>query len=138
MIPVLILTATVHYNLSAVAKSAARIGIRQVTKAYSRTKRFFCTYIQHPAFMAGLLGASSDAPVPFVAGYANPDSLATNPEIGISPGGSKNKGTPMSDRVKQTRLYDLHTLTATELAALAGAMHPAFFAALLKAWRVAI
>lgn len=43
----------------------------------------------------------------------------------------------MTERVYQMPLCDIKKLTPSELAALAGAMHPAFFAALLKAWRVA-
>ena len=42
--------------------------------------------------MAGLLGASLDAPVSIKAGYANPDNPASNPEIGISLGGFKLYG----------------------------------------------
>ena len=42
--------------------------------------------------MAGLLGASPEAPVTFEAGYANPNNSASNSEIGISLGGSELKG----------------------------------------------
>ena len=42
--------------------------------------------------MAGLLGASLEAPVSFEAGYANPDNSATKSEIGISFGGSIFEG----------------------------------------------
>ena len=80
------------HNYTVTAKSVTRIGIRQYSKAYSRLQRFFCTAIQHPAFMAGLLGASPEAPVSFEAGYANPDNSATKSEIGISFGGSIFEG----------------------------------------------
>ena len=82
------------YAPTVTAKSVTRIGLRKTSKAYSRTQRFFCAHSQqHPRFMAGLLGASSDAPVSFEAGKTNPDNSATNPEIGLSLGGSKLGGT---------------------------------------------
>nr|WP_242667288.1 ash family protein [Parendozoicomonas haliclonae] len=75
------------------AKSVTRIGVRLNLKAYNRRERFFCAQYQHTCpTMAGLLGASSDAPVSFKAGYANPDNLATISEIGVSYGGSKLEG----------------------------------------------
>ena len=83
-------SAIVH---SVTAKSVARIGIRQTFKAYNRRKRFFCAQHTYP-FMAGLLGASKDAPVSLNAGYANPDNSATIPDIGMSHGGSKIQGAP--------------------------------------------
>ncbi len=81
------------YCYVASAKSEARIGIRQKTKAYSRLCGFFVPeFCIPPRFMAGLLGLPPGRPVPFVAGYANPDNSATRQDIGMSAGGSNNKG----------------------------------------------
>ena len=80
------------HNYPVTAKSVTRIGIRFIFKAYSRFPRFFCTAIQHPAFMAGLLGVPTGTPVSLKTGYANPNNSATNPEIGISLGGSRLQG----------------------------------------------
>ncbi len=43
-------------------------------------------------FMAGLLGASSDAPVYFEAGHANPDNSASSPDSRVSSDSSILKG----------------------------------------------
>ena len=80
------------HNYTVTAKSVTRIGLRQHFKAYSRCQRFLCTAIQHPAFMAGLLGASPEAPVSLKAGKTNPDNPATKSDIGLSLGGSKLQG----------------------------------------------
>lgn len=128
------------YHAPVAAKSVTRPSIRQIYKAHSRIKRFFCARIQSTCpFMVRLLGASSGAPVSLYAGHASPSNLTTNPESSISPGGSTIQGTsPMTDAVKNTPFTALGTLTATDLAALSTtSMHPSFFAALLKAWRLA-
>ena len=75
------------------AKSEARIGLRQIFKVHNRLKRFFCVIVPHTCrFMAGLLGASSDAPVSLKTGKTNPDNPATIPDIGLSLGGSILQG----------------------------------------------
>jgi len=90
------------YSLSAVAKSAAGIGVLNTTLATPDAPCvFFCVCaLMHPFFgrrfyicrtyrvMVAQAGASHEAPVSNVAGYANP-VWATTSEIGVSGGGCK-------------------------------------------------
>ena len=80
-----------NHNYLVTEQSVTRISLRQETKEHTRSQRFFCVAIQHPAFMAGLLGLPTGRPVSFVAGKANPDNLATNSSISLLTGGSKTK-----------------------------------------------
>ena len=88
------------YGYSAPAKSGARIGVLTTLKAtHDAPSVFFCAVsLTHPFFerwyiiqrlsraMVAQAGASSEAPVSFRAGYANP-VWATTSEIGVSGGG---------------------------------------------------
>lgn len=90
------------YSLCAVAKSAAGIGVLNTTLATPDAPCvFFCVCaLMHPFFgrrfcicrtyrvMVAQAGASHEAPVSNVAGYANP-VWATTSEIGVSGGGCK-------------------------------------------------
>lgn len=87
------------YSVSAVAKSAAGIGVLNTTLATPDAPCvFFCVCaLMHPFFgrrsciryavrvMVAQAGASNEAPVSNVAGYANP-VWATTSEIGVSGG----------------------------------------------------
>ncbi|MBM2799362.1 ash family protein [Klebsiella pneumoniae] len=88
------------YGYSAPAKSGARIGVLITLKAtHDAPSVFFCAVsLTHPFFerwyiiqrlsraMVAQAGASSEAPVSFRAGYANPVWAPTS-EIGVSGGG---------------------------------------------------
>lgn len=88
------------YGYSAPAKSGAGIGVLTTLKAtHDAPSVFFCAVsLTHPFFerwyiiqrlsraMVAQAGASSEAPVSFRAGYANP-VWATTSEIGVSGGG---------------------------------------------------
>ena len=88
------------YSLSAVAKSAAGIGVLNISMATPDAPCvFFCVFASvHPFIGRRLLnrctvlamvaraGASHEAPVSIEAGYANP-VRATTSEIGVSGGG---------------------------------------------------
>ena len=90
------------YSVFAVAKSAAGIGVPNTTLATPDAPCvFFCVCaLMHPFFgrrfcircavrvMVAQAGASHEAPVSNVAGYANP-VWATTSEIGVSGGSSK-------------------------------------------------
>ncbi|MBO9482273.1 ash family protein [Salinisphaera sp. G21_0] len=99
------------YASNVAAKSATRLDLRQTFKAYSRNQRFFCAYFQHTCpFMAGLLGASSDAPVSLNAGKVNPDNSATNPDVDLSAGGSTIQGAcPMAIACRLALLEGNHS-----------------------------
>ncbi|EGT4385361.1 host cell division inhibitor Icd-like protein [Cronobacter malonaticus] len=123
-----------RYSFSAVAKSAAGIGVPNTTLATPDAPCvFFCVCaLMHPSFaqwfvfrcacriMVAQAGASYEAPVSNVAGYANP-VWATTSEIGVS-GGS---GT-------------IQTLEAAIMATTLTLSHPQFvfvFAAVRRADR---
>lgn len=88
------------YGYNAPAKSGAGIGVLTTLKAtHDAPSVFFCAVsLTHPFFerwyiiqrlsraMVAQAGASSEAPVSFRAGYANP-VWATTSEIGVSGGG---------------------------------------------------
>lgn len=87
------------YGYRAPAKSGAGIGVPELhTATHDAPSVFFCVVNSvHPFFsdtgiiraareiMVGCVGASSEAPVPVCAGYANPVQLTTC-EIGVSGG----------------------------------------------------
>ena len=89
----LLLFAVSRYSFPAVAKSAAGIGVPFTTLATPDAPCvFFCVYASaHPFWilrvMVAQAGASHEAPVSNVAGYANP-VWATTSEIGVSSGSS--------------------------------------------------
>jgi len=76
-----------RYSLRAAAKSAAGIGVPDMTTAHNRANAvFLCAKRCHIRIMVGRAGASKDAPGSVVTGYANPARLTTL-EIGVSGGG---------------------------------------------------
>lgn len=91
------------YVFGVQAKSCAGIGVLVITKATYDAPRvfFYVVNLAHPFFVGaviiraahtesvGWVGASSEAPVSFVSGYANP-AQSTTSEIGVSCGGYKN------------------------------------------------
>lgn len=86
----LIATASQGYDLSAPAKSGAGIGVLEMSKAiYDAPASFLSSAFAHIKVMVGWAGASSEAPVPFDAGYANPVQ-STASEIGVSCGGNSS------------------------------------------------
>ena len=93
------------YGYSAPAKSGAGIGVPEMIKAtHDAPSVFFCAVNPTHAFfsdagiiiraaheiMVGWMGASTEAPVSLIAGYANPVQLTTS-EIGVSGGGNKSQ-----------------------------------------------
>ncbi|HCR5259476.1 TPA: host cell division inhibitor Icd-like protein [Escherichia coli] len=83
-------TASQGYDLSAPAKSGAGIGVLEMSKAiYDAPASFLSSAFAHIKVMVGWAGASSEAPVPFDAGYANPVQ-STASEIGVSCGGNSS------------------------------------------------
>ncbi|GCJ52165.1 hypothetical protein BvCmsL154A_03264 [Escherichia coli] len=86
----LIATASQGYDLYAPAKSGAGIGVLEMSKAiYDAPASFLSSAFAHIKVMVGWAGASSEAPVPFDAGYANPVQ-STASEIGVSCGGNSS------------------------------------------------
>lgn len=86
----LIATASQGYDLSAPAKSGAGIGVLEMSKAiYDAPASFLSSAFAHIKVMVGWAGASSEAPVPFDAGYANLVQ-STASEIGVSCGGNSS------------------------------------------------
>ncbi|ENA5420067.1 TPA: ash family protein [Escherichia coli] len=86
----LIATASQGYDLPAPAKSGAGIGVLEMSKAiYDAPASFLSSAFAHIKVMVGWAGASSEAPVPFDAGYANPVQ-STASEIGVSCGGNSS------------------------------------------------
>lgn len=84
----LIATASQGYDLSAPAKSGAGIGVLELIKAiYDAPASFLSSAFAHIKVMVGWAGASKDAPVSLITGYANPVQFTTS-EIGVSGGGS--------------------------------------------------
>ncbi|EOE5485458.1 ash family protein [Cronobacter sakazakii] len=120
------------YSTSAVAKSTAGIGVPNTTLATPDAPCvFFCVCaLMHPFFaqwlvipcacrvMVAQAGASHEAPVSNVAGYANP-VWATTSEIGVSGGSSK-----------------LLTLEIALMATVLNSPHPHFF--LISAARLSV
>jgi hypothetical protein len=102
--PGLLLLAVSRYSFPAAAKSAAGIGVPYTTLVTPDASRvFFCVYaLVHPFLvrrffhlwiyrvMVAQAGASYEAPVSNVAGYANP-VWATTSEIGVSGGSVKTQ-----------------------------------------------
>lgn len=86
----LIAIASQGYDLSAPAKSGVGIGVLEMSKAiYDAPASFLSSAFAHIKVMVGWAGASSEAPVPFDAGYANPVQ-STASEIGVSCGGNSS------------------------------------------------
>ncbi|HBE5744157.1 TPA: host cell division inhibitor Icd-like protein [Escherichia coli] len=86
----LIAIASQGYDLPVPAKSGAGIGVLEMSKAiYDAPASFLSSAFAHIKVMVGWAGASSEAPVPFDAGYANPVQ-STASEIGVSCGGNSS------------------------------------------------
>lgn len=102
--------ANMGYGHMAPAKSGAGIGVSVMIKAtHDAPSVFFCVLTSaHPFFsvaviirgahkvMVGWMGASSEAPVSLIAGYANPVQSTTS-KIGVFGGGFK---TPIKEAAK--------------------------------------
>ncbi|HAW3444654.1 TPA: hypothetical protein JLS89_004984 [Escherichia coli] len=79
-----------RYTVSAPYKAGAGIGVLEMSKAiYDAPASFLSSAFAHIKVMVGWAGASSEAPVPFDAGYANPVQ-STASEIGVSCGGNSS------------------------------------------------
>lgn len=77
-----------RYTVSAPYKAGAGIGVLELIKAiYDAPASFLSSAFAHIKVMVGWAGASKDAPVSLITGYANPVQFTTS-EIGVSGGGS--------------------------------------------------
>lgn len=76
-----------RYTVQAPYKAGAGIGVLELIKAiYDAPASFLSSAFAHIQIMVGWAGASKDAPVSLIAGYANPVQFTTS-EIGVSGGG---------------------------------------------------
>ncbi|ECD6763765.1 peptidase [Salmonella enterica subsp. enterica serovar Newport] len=79
-----------RYTVQAPHKAGAGIGVLELIKAiYDAPASFLSSAFAHIKIMVGWAGASKDAPVSLIAGYANPAQFTTS-EIGVSGGGSSS------------------------------------------------
>ncbi|ECD5690190.1 Rha family transcriptional regulator [Salmonella enterica] len=79
-----------RYTVQAPYKAGAGIGVLELIKAiYDAPASFLSSAFAHIKIMVGWAGASKDAPVSLIAGYANPAQFTTS-EIGVSGGGSSS------------------------------------------------
>ncbi|WP_342210725.1 ash family protein [Escherichia coli] len=77
-----------RYTVQAPYKASAGIGVLELIKAiYDAPASFLSSAFAHIKVMVGWAGASKDAPVSLITGYANPVQFTTS-EIGVSGGGS--------------------------------------------------
>ncbi|EGJ4508503.1 TPA: ash family protein [Escherichia coli] len=77
-----------RYTVPAPYKAGAGIGVLELIKAiYDAPASFLSSAFAHIKVMVGWAGASKDAPVSLITGYANPVQFTTS-EIGVSGGGS--------------------------------------------------
>lgn len=77
-----------RYTVQAPYKAGAGIGVLELIKAiYDAPASFLSSAFAHIKVMVGWAGASKDAPVSLITGYANPVQFTTS-EIGVSGGGS--------------------------------------------------
>ncbi|MBJ3138923.1 ash family protein, partial [Salmonella enterica subsp. enterica serovar Typhimurium] len=75
-----------RYTVQAPYKAGAGIGVLELIKAiYDAPASFLSSAFAHIKIMVGWAGASKDAPVSLIAGYANPAQFTTS-EIGVSGG----------------------------------------------------
>ncbi|MBJ5131902.1 ash family protein, partial [Salmonella enterica subsp. enterica serovar Kentucky] len=80
-----------RYTVQAPYKAGAGIGVLELIKAiYDAPASFLSSAFAHIKIMVGWAGASKDAPVSLIAGYANPAQFTTS-EIGVSGGGVTSK-----------------------------------------------
>ncbi len=78
------------YTVQAPYKAGAGIGVLELIKAiYDAPASFLSSAFAHIKIMVGWAGASKDAPVSLIAGYANPAQFTTS-EIGVSGGGGSS------------------------------------------------
>ena len=76
-----------RYTVQAPYKAGAGIGVLELIKAiYDAPASFLSSAFAHIKVMVGWAGASKDAPVSLITGYANPVQFTTS-EIGVSGGG---------------------------------------------------
>ncbi|HHS2251877.1 TPA: Rha family transcriptional regulator [Salmonella enterica subsp. enterica] len=79
-----------RYTVQAPYKAGAGIGVLELIKAiYDAPASFLSSAFAHIKIMVGWAGASKDAPVSLITGYANPAQFTTS-EIGVSGGGSSS------------------------------------------------
>lgn len=106
----LIANASQGYDLPAPAKSGAGIGVLEMSKAiYDAPASFLSSAFAHIKVMVGWAGASSEAPVPFDAGYANPVQ-STASEIGVSCGGNSSLSKEAANMATIPTLIHSHTV----------------------------
>ncbi len=106
----LLATASQGYDLYAPAKSGAGIGVLEMSKAiYDAPASFLSSAFAHIKVMVGWAGASSEAPVPFDAGYANPVQ-STASEIGVSCGGNSSLSKEAANMATIPTLVHSHTV----------------------------
>ena len=75
-----------RYTVQAPYKAGAGIGVLELIKAiYDAPASFLSSAFAHIKVMVGWAGASKDAPVSLITGYANPVQFTTS-EIGVSGG----------------------------------------------------
>ena len=80
-----------RYTVQAPYKAGAGIGVLELIKAiYDAPASFLSSAFAHIKVMVGWAGASKDAPVSLITGYANPVQFTTS-EIGVSGGGNKSQ-----------------------------------------------
>lgn len=76
-----------RYTVQAPYKAGVGIGVLELIKAiYDAPASFLSSAFARIQIMVGWAGASKDAPVSLIAGYANPVQFTTS-EIGVSGGG---------------------------------------------------
>ncbi|WNT87461.1 hypothetical protein QMY53_01359 [Escherichia coli TW14425] len=118
-----------RYTVQAPYKAGAGIGVLELIKAiYDAPASFLSSAFAHIKVMVGWAGASKDAPVSLITGYANPVQFTTS-EIGVSGGGSISpikEAAIMATVPALTRLNDedLHKLSYVTTALMAIAAAP--------------
>ncbi|EOP1029591.1 Rha family transcriptional regulator [Escherichia coli] len=103
-----------RYTVQAPYKAGAGIGVLVLIKAiYDAPASFLSSAFAHIKVMVGWAGASKDAPVSLITGYANPVQFTTS-EIGVSGGGS------ISPIKEAAIMATIPTLTQPEIAIVDG------------------
>ncbi|HBA5198648.1 TPA: peptidase [Escherichia coli] len=103
-----------RYTVQAPYKAGAGIGVLELIKAiYDAPASFLSSAFAHIKVMVGWAGASKDAPVSLITGYANPVQFTTS-EIGVSGGGS------ISPIKEAAIMATIPTLTQPEIAIVDG------------------
>ncbi|MDD8639029.1 ash family protein [Escherichia coli] len=120
-----------RYTVQAPYKAGAGIGVLVLIKAiYDAPASFLSSAFAHIKVMVGWAGASKDAPVSLITGYANPVQFTTS-EIGVSGGGS------ISPIKEAAIMATIPTLTQPEIAIVDGQAVTLSFFEYLKLLRLA-